>query len=87
MQSCLISLHPNWLSHGISDKAHIGKDVTLGENVVIMPFAVVDDHAVIESNVVLYPHTYIGQYAEIGRIQSSTLMRPFVSIVMSVNAV
>lgn len=53
-------------SHGISDKAHIGKDVTLGENVVIMPFAVVDDHAVIESNVILYPHTYIGQYAEIG---------------------
>ena len=50
----------------VSDKAHVGKDVTLGQNVTIMPFAVVDDHAVIGDNVVLYPHTYIGQYAEIG---------------------
>lgn len=51
---------------GVSDKAHIGEDVTLGEGVVIMPFAVVDDHAVIGDRVTLYPHTYIGQYAEVG---------------------
>ena len=51
---------------GVSDKAHIGKDVKLGENVTIMPFAVVDDHSVIGSNVTLYPHTYIGQYVEVG---------------------
>ena len=51
---------------GVSAEAHVGKDVTLGENVTILPFAVVDDHAVIGSNVILYPHTYIGQYAEIG---------------------
>ena len=50
----------------VSDKAHIGKDVKLGKNVTIMPFAMVDDHAVIGDDVVLYPHTYIGQYAEIG---------------------
>ena len=48
------------------DKAHIGKDVKLGKDVVIMPFAVVDDHAVIGDRVTLYPHTYIGQYAEVG---------------------
>ena len=51
---------------GVSDKASIGKDVKLGENVTIMPFAVVDDHSVIGSNVTLYPHTYIGQYVEVG---------------------
>ncbi|SHK59861.1 UDP-3-O-[3-hydroxymyristoyl] glucosamine N-acyltransferase [Selenomonas ruminantium] len=50
---------------GVSDKAHVGKDVKLGQNVTIMPFAMVDDHAVIGDNVVIYPHTYIGQYAEI----------------------
>lgn len=50
----------------VSAKAHVGKDVKLGKNVTIMPFAMVDDHAVIGDNVVLYPHTYIGQYAEIG---------------------
>jgi len=64
----------------VSDKAHIGKDVKLGRNVTIMPFAVVDDHAVIGDNVVLYPHTYIGQYAEIGDetvIYSSATVREY----------
>lgn len=51
---------------GVSAEAHIGQDVQLGENVTIMPFAVVDDHSVIGSNVTLYPHTYVGQYVEIG---------------------
>ena len=51
---------------GVSAEAHIGQDVTLGENVTILPFAVVDDHAVIGANVTLYPHTYIGQYAQVG---------------------
>lgn len=62
----------------VSDKAHIGKDVKLGKNVTIMPFAMVDDHAVIGDDVVLYPHTYIGQYAEIGEgsvIYSSATVR------------
>lgn len=64
----------------VSDKAHIGKDVKLGRNVTIMPFAMVDDHAVIGDNVVLYPHTYIGQYAEIGDdtvIYSSATVREY----------
>ena len=51
---------------GVSPKAHIGKDVKIGRDVVILPFAVVDDHAVIGDRVTLYPHTYIGQYAEVG---------------------
>ena len=64
----------------VSDKAHIGKDVKLGKNVTIMPFAMVDDHAVIGDNVILYPHTYIGQYAEIGDdtvIYSSATVREY----------
>lgn len=51
---------------GVSDKAYIGKNVTIGENVTIMGFAYVDDNAVIGDGVKLYPHTYIGQYAKIG---------------------
>lgn len=63
---------------GISDKAFVGKDVTIGNNVTILPFAYVDDHAVIEDGVTLYPHTYIGQYAVIGEdstIYSSATVR------------
>lgn len=63
---------------GVSDKAFVGKDVTIGNNVTIMPFAYVDDHAVIEDGVTLYPHTYIGQYAVIGEnstIYSSATVR------------
>ena len=51
---------------GVSPKAHIGEDVKLGEDIIVMPFAVVDDHAVIGDRAVIYPHTYIGQYAEVG---------------------
>lgn len=63
---------------GVSDKAFVGKDVTIGNNVTILPFAYVDDHAVIEDGVTLYPHTYIGQYAVIGEdstIYSSATVR------------
>lgn len=51
---------------GVSEKAHIGQNVKISENVSIMPFAVVDDNAEIKSGAVIYPHTYIGQYATIG---------------------
>ena len=65
---------------GVSSKAHVGKDVKLGQDVIIMPFAVVDDHAVIGDRVTIYPHTYVGQYAEIGEdtvIYSSATVREF----------
>ena len=51
---------------GISDKAHIGENVFIGENVSIMPFAVIDDFAEIKSGAIIYPHVYIGQYVSIG---------------------
>lgn len=50
----------------VSELAYIGPDVKLGQGVTIMPFAVVDAHAVIGDRVCLYPHTYVGQYAAIG---------------------
>ncbi|MBR2215482.1 MAG: UDP-3-O-(3-hydroxymyristoyl)glucosamine N-acyltransferase [Selenomonadaceae bacterium] len=62
---------------GVSDKAHIGQDVTLGKNVTVMPFAVVDDHATIGDNVLIYPHVYVGQYAEIG---DGTVLYPSVTV-------
>ena len=51
---------------GVSPKASVGKDVVIGKDVTIMPFAVVDDHAVIGDRVTIYPHVYVGQYTEIG---------------------
>ena len=56
---------------GISDKAHIGNNVKLGENISVMPFAVIDDNAEIKSGAIIYPHTYIGQFAVIG--ENSTI--------------
>ena len=53
------------IPEGVSPKAHIGQDVTIGEHVKIMPFAVVDDHAVIGDHVTIYPHAYIGQYTQV----------------------
>ncbi len=53
-------------SKGVSSEAHIGKDVKLGEDVTILPFACVDDHAVIGDRVTLYPGVYVGQYSEVG---------------------
>lgn len=68
---------------GISDKAHIGKDVKISDDVTIMPFAVVDDGAQIERGAIIYPHVYIGQHASIGEdtvIYSSVTVREFCKI-------
>ena len=67
----------------VSDKAHIGKDVTIGKNVAVMPFAVIDDHAIIGDNATIYPHVYIGQYAEIGEnslVYSSATVREYCKV-------
>ena len=62
---------------GISDKAYIGINVKIAEDVTIMPFAVVDDNAEIESGVVIYPHVYVGQFAKIG---ARSILYPSVTI-------
>ena len=53
------------ISAGISDKAFVGANVKLGENVSIMPFAYVGDGAEIGDGAKIYPHTYIGNFAKI----------------------
>ena len=65
---------------GISDKAHIGRDVQIADDVTIMPFAVVDDGARIGRGAIIYPHVYIGQHVSIGAdtvIYSSATVREF----------
>lgn len=65
---------------GINPKAHIGKDVKIGDDVTIMPFAVIDDFAEVKSGAIIYPHVYIGQHATIGEdsiIYSSATVREF----------
>lgn len=67
----------------ISDKAYIGKDVKISDDVTIMPFAVVDDGAQIGRGAVIYPHVYIGQHVSIGEdtvIYSSVTVREFCKI-------
>ena len=68
---------------GISPKAHLGKDVKIGGDVTIMPFAVVDDYAEIERGAIIYPHVYIGQHAVIGEdtiVYSSATVREFCKV-------
>lgn len=62
---------------GIHSTAIIGKDVKIGDNVAILPYAVIDDGAVIGDNTIVYPHTYIGKGSSIG---SDTLLYPSVTI-------
>jgi len=63
--------------HGVSDKAFVGENVQLGENVSIMPFAYIGDNAKIGDGAIIYPHTYIGNFAEIG---AETVIYPSVTV-------
>ena len=51
---------------GVSDKAFIGENVKIGENVSVMPFAYIGDNAEIGDGAIIYPHTYIGNSVVIG---------------------
>ncbi len=51
---------------GISEKACIGTEVTIGKDPSIHPLAVVDDHANIGDRVTVYPGAYIGIGSSIG---------------------
>ena len=68
---------------GVSDKAFVGKNVKLVENVSIMPFAYVGDGAEIGDGAIIYPHTYIGNFAVVGEnsvIYSNVTVREFCKI-------
>ena len=62
---------------GVSEKAHIGNNVKIAENVTVMPFAVIDDNAEIESGAVIYSNVYVGQFAKIG---ANTILYPNVTV-------
>ena len=64
-------------SQGISDKAIIGKNVKLGENISIYPHVYVSDNTVIGANTVIFPNVYIGESVIIG---DDTIVYPNVTI-------
>ena len=68
---------------GVSDKAFVGKNVKLGENISIMPFAYVGDNAEICDGAKIYPNAYIGNFAIVGEnsvIYSNASVREYCKI-------
>jgi len=51
---------------GIHEAAYIADDCTIGENVSIGPFAIIESHAKIGNNTVIYGGSYIGHHTAIG---------------------
>jgi len=51
---------------GVSDKAHIGKGVSIGEGVYVGAFAYIGDNVRLDRNVKVYPFTYVGDNTIIG---------------------
>lgn len=51
---------------GVSDKAYVGRNVKIGDNVTIMPFAVIQDDVEIGNNVVVYSGVFIGYGVKVG---------------------
>ncbi|MGC8869759.1 MAG: UDP-3-O-(3-hydroxymyristoyl)glucosamine N-acyltransferase [Brevinematia bacterium] len=62
---------------GISDKAYIGQNVKIGNNVTVMPFAFIQDGVEIGNNVVIYSNVFIGYGVKIG---NNVVIRSNVSI-------
>ena len=68
---------------GISDKAFVGKNVDIADDVKVMPFAYIGDGVKIGNGAIIYPHTYIGHYANIGAntvIYSGVTIREYCKI-------
>jgi UDP-3-O-[3-hydroxymyristoyl] glucosamine N-acyltransferase len=66
---------------GISERASIGRDVVIGSEPSIHPYAVMDDNARIGDRVTIYPGVYIGQGSSVG---DDTVIYPNVSIGASI---
>ena len=66
---------------GISERAVIGRNVAVGREVSIHPYAVVADNAKIGDRVILYPGVYVGEGSMIG---DDSVVYPNVSIRESV---
>lgn len=61
----------------IDERAFIGKDVKLGENVTIYPFTFISDGSTIGDNTTIYPNCFLGRKVKIG---SNTFLHPNVTI-------
>ena len=72
-------LAPNEVVHpqGIDSRAVIGKNVKLGKDVAIQPYAVIEDNVEIGDRTVIYAGVYIGHHTKIG---ADTVIYPNVSI-------
>lgn len=57
---------PIRFASGVHPTAVIGKEVTLGDNVSIQPFSVIEDGAQIGANTLIGAHGYVGHGARIG---------------------
>ncbi len=62
---------------GISDRASIHQSARIGKNVYIGEYAVISEKAIISDSAKIYPHTYIGNHAEVG---INTVIYPGVSV-------
>ncbi|MEK7448943.1 MAG: UDP-3-O-(3-hydroxymyristoyl)glucosamine N-acyltransferase [Planctomycetota bacterium] len=58
---------PPALSKGIHSRALVAKNVKLGKNVCIQPYAVLQPGSKIGAGTVIYPNVYIGQGVSIGK--------------------
>jgi UDP-3-O-[3-hydroxymyristoyl] glucosamine N-acyltransferase len=67
---------------GIDFTAAIGKNVSLGSDVVIGAYSVISDNVMIGDNTIIYAGCYIGHHTKIG---SCTLIYPHVSIRERIN--
>ena len=61
----------------VDERAFIGKDVKLGENVTIYPFAFIGDGSTIGDNTTIYPNCFLGRKVKIG---NNTFLHPNVTI-------
>jgi UDP-3-O-[3-hydroxymyristoyl] glucosamine N-acyltransferase len=61
----------------VDERAFIGKDVKLGENVTIYPFTFIGDGSTIGDNTTIYPNCFLGRKVKIG---SNTFLHPNVTI-------
>ncbi|MFH0762522.1 MAG: UDP-3-O-(3-hydroxymyristoyl)glucosamine N-acyltransferase [Candidatus Omnitrophota bacterium] len=62
---------------GIHSSAIIGKDVSLGKNVAVGPYVVIEEGACLGDNTVIYSGSFIGHHSRIG---AHTLIYPNVTI-------
>jgi UDP-3-O-[3-hydroxymyristoyl] glucosamine N-acyltransferase len=73
------SFAPDEVRHpkGIHPTAIVGKSVSLGKNIAIGPYAVIEDDCLIADNTIIYAGCFIGHHTKIG---TDTLIYPNVSI-------